>query len=125
MLFSVNFLLIYRAAEHMTSGLLAVMFSLTSLFNAFNGWLWLRQKPTPRIYPAAAMGVLGVALLFWQDMVHGDATLGSVLFALAGTFWFSCGNLVTVKVRERRACRCWPETAGPCSTACWCWAAGA
>lgn len=99
MLFSVNFLLIYHAAEHMTSGLLAVLFSMTSLFNAFNGWLWFRQRPTPRVYPAALLGILGVALLFWQDLVKGDATWSSILFALAGTFWFSTGNLVTVRVR--------------------------
>jgi len=99
MLFSVNFLLIYHAAEHMTSGLLAVLFSLTSLFNAFNGWVWFRQRPTTRIYPAALLGVVGVTLLFWQDVMNGDATIGAILFALGGTFWFSTGNLVTVRVR--------------------------
>lgn len=124
MLFSVNFLLIYRAAEHMTSGLLAVLFSLASLFNAFNGWLWLRQKPSARIYPAAALGVLGVALLFWQDVVQGDATLGSILFAVAGTYWFSCGNLVTIKVRAAGipllAGNSWAMLYGALTLGAWC-----
>lgn len=99
-LYSVNFLLIYRAAESMTSGLLAVVFSLAALFNAFNGWLWLRTRPTARLYPpAVALGVTGVALLFWHDLQLGNATGASILFAVAGTFWFSMGNLVSVKVR--------------------------
>ena len=98
-LYSVNFLLIYRAAESMTSGLLAVVFSLAALFNALNGWLWLRLKPTARLYPAVALGTTGVALLFWHDLQLGNATGASILFAAAGTFWFSMGNLVSIKVR--------------------------
>ena len=98
-LYSVNFLLIYRAAESMTSGLLAVVFSLAALFNALNGWLWLRLKPTARLYPAVALGITGVALLFWHDLQLGNATSTSILFAAAGTFWFSMGNLVSIKVR--------------------------
>lgn len=98
-LYSVNFLLIYRAAESMTSGLLAVVFSLAALFNAVNGWLWLRLKPTARLYPAVALGITGVALLFWHDLQLGNATGASILFAAAGTFWFSMGNLVSIKVR--------------------------
>ncbi|WP_111498351.1 MULTISPECIES: DMT family transporter [Marinobacter] len=98
-LYSVNFLLIYRAAETMTSGLLAVVFSLAALFNAFNGWLLLRLTPNRRLYPAVALGVTGVALLFWHDLQLGDATLAAIGFALAGTYWFSFGNLISVKVR--------------------------
>ena len=98
-LYSVNFLLIYRAAESMTSGLLAVVFSLAALFNALNGWLWLRLKPTARLYPAVALGITGVALLFCHDLQLGNATGASILFAAAGTFWFSMGNLVSIKVR--------------------------
>ncbi|HEY9120035.1 MAG TPA: DMT family transporter [Marinobacter sp.] len=98
-LYSVNFLLIYRAAESMTSGLLAVVFSLAALFNAVNGWLWLGLRPTARLYPAVALGITGVALLFWHDLQLGNATGASILFAIAGTFWFSMGNLVSIKVR--------------------------
>lgn len=99
-LYSVNFLFIYRAAESMTSGLLAVVFSLAALFNAFNGWAWMRLRPSPRIYPAVALGVTGVALLFWHDLNLGGATLPAILFALAGTYWFSLGNLISLRVRE-------------------------
>ena len=98
-LYSVNFLLIYRAAESMTSGLLAVVFSLAALFNAANGWLWLGLEPKARLYPAVALGITGVALLFWHDLQLGNATAASILFAVAGTFWFSMGNLVSIKVR--------------------------
>lgn len=99
-LYSINFLLIYRAAESMTSGLLAVVFSLAALFNAFNGRLLMGLRPSPRIYPAVALGISGVALLFWHDLSLGNATLAGILFALGGTYWFSLGNLISLKVRS-------------------------
>lgn len=123
-LYSVNFLLIYRAAESMTSGLLAVVFSLAALFNALNGWLWLRLKPTARLYPAVALGISGVALLFWHDLQLGNATAASILFAMAGTFWFSMGNLVSIKVRMSKVplflANAWAMVYGALILGIWC-----
>lgn len=123
-LYSVNFMLMYRAAESMTSGLLAVVFSLAALFNAFNSWLWLRIKPNPRLYPAVALGVTGVALLFWHDLLLGNATVASILFAVAGTFWFSLGNLVSVRVRQAQVplpvANAWAMTYGALILGLWC-----
>jgi len=123
-LYSVNFLLIYRAAESMTSGLLAVVFSLAALFNAVNGWLWLRLKPSARLYPAVALGISGVALLFWHDLQLGNATIASILFAVAGTFWFSVGNLVSIRVRlagiPLLVANAWAMVYGALILAVWC-----
>ena len=123
-LYSVNFLLIYRAAESMTSGLLAVVFSLAALFNALNGWLWLRIKPNARLYPAVTLGVSGVALLFWHDLQLGNATGASILFAAAGTFWFSLGNLVSIRVRLARVplmvANAWAMVYGALILGVWC-----
>ncbi|MDC0662810.1 DMT family transporter [Marinobacter sp. SS21] len=123
-LYSINFLLIYRAAESMTSGLLAVVFSLAALFNAFNGWLWLRLKPSARLYPAVALGISGVALLFWHDLQMGNASAASILFAAAGTFWFSMGNLISIKVRQAGipllAANAWAMVYGAAILGIWC-----
>lgn len=123
-LYSINFLLIYRAAESMTSGLLAVVFSLAALFNAFNGWLWLRRKPSARLYPAVALGITGVALLFWHDLQLGNASAASILFAAAGTFWFSMGNLISIKVRQAEipllVANAWAMVYGAAILGIWC-----
>ncbi|MAM88757.1 MAG: EamA family transporter [unclassified Hahellaceae] len=123
-LYSVNFLLIYRAAETMTTGLLAVVFSLAALFNAFNGWWIMGQRPSPRIYPAVALGVTGVALLFWHDLTLGNATFAAILFAAGGTFWFSLGNLISLKVRNAGiplfAGNAWAMTYGAVILGGWC-----
>ncbi len=95
-LYSLNFLLIYRAAESMTSGLLAVVFSLAALFN----------------------------LLFWHDLQLGNATATSILFAIAGTFWFSMGNLVSIKVRMSQVplflANAWAMVYGAVILGIWC-----
>ena len=123
-LYSINFLLIYRAAETMTTGLLAVIFSLASLFNALNGWVLLGERPSSRLAPAIALGVSGVALLFWQDVSHGNATLAAILFALGGTYWFSLGNLITLKVRAAEipllAGNAWAMFYGAVALGVWC-----
>ena len=123
-LYSINFLLIYRAAESMTSGLLAVVFSLAALFNAFNGRLLMGIRPNPRIYPAVTLGVSGVALLFWHDVQEGSATVLSLAFAAAGTFWFSLGNLISLKVRTENipllAGNAWAMFYGAIALGLWC-----
>jgi drug/metabolite transporter (DMT)-like permease len=127
-LYSVNFLLIYRAAETMTTGLLAVIFSLASLFNAFNGWVLMGQRPSARIVPAVALGMTGVALLFWQDVSQGNATLAAILFALGGTYWFSLGNLVSLRVRGADipllAGNAWAMSYGALALGIWCLSQG-
>ncbi len=123
-LYSINFLFIYRAAENMTSGLLAVVFSLAALFNAFNGRLFMGIRPNPRIYPAVTLGISGVALLFWHDLQIGNATLPALAFAAAGTFWFSLGNLLSLKVREAEipllAGNAWAMFYGAIALGIWC-----
>ena len=123
-LYSINFLLIYRAAENMTSGLLAVVFSLAALFNAFNGRLLMGIRPNPRIYPAVALGVSGVALLFWHDLRIGNATPLALGFAAAGTFWFSLGNIISLKVRAEAipllAGNAWAMFYGAIALGIWC-----
>ncbi|WP_404366113.1 DMT family transporter [Marinobacter sp.] len=127
-LYSVNFLLIYRAAEHMTSGLLAVVFSLAALFNAFNGRLFMGIRPSPRIYPAVVLGLSGVTLLFWHDLQIGNATASGMAFAAAGTFWFSLGNLVSLKVRTAEipllAGNAWAMFYGAMFLGLWCLVSG-
>ncbi|WP_077530105.1 DMT family transporter [Vreelandella utahensis] len=127
-LYSINFLMIYRAAEGMTSGLIAVIFSLAALFNAINGRLFLGIQPSARIVPAVALGLTGVALLFWQDLWLGNATFAAMAFATAGTFWFSLGNVLSLKVRELDipllAGNAWAMFYGALALGIWCLATG-
>jgi len=98
--FGLNFYCFYTAAGYLPSGLIAILFSMSILFNAVNGYLFFRT-PVPRVfYLALALGLPGMALIFWQDLVTVEATwelLGAIGLALLGTYGFSLGNMVSVR----------------------------
>ena len=99
-LFSCNFLLIYAASQYVTSGIVSVVFSAATVFNIANGFVFLRRRPAGRVLAGACLGVLGIVGLFW-DTVTGarldHATALGLGLALAGTWFFSLGNLVSAR----------------------------
>ena len=102
--FGLNFYCFYTAAAYLPSGLIAILFSMSTLFNAVNGYLFFRT-PVPRVfYGALALGLPGMVLIFWQDLIAVEATwtlLGAVGLSLLGTFGFSLGNMVSVRHQRR------------------------
>lgn len=98
--FGFNFFCFYHAAAYISSGLESVIFSMAVLFNAFNNMLFFRKKPSPRVLPAAALGIAGIIALFWHDLVATQLApsllIGIGLSAL-GTFGFSLGNMISAR----------------------------
>ena len=62
--FSLNFNFVYRAEEHITSGLVAVVFALLLIPNALLGRLFLGQRLGRQLLVGCAVAMAGVALLF-------------------------------------------------------------
>ncbi len=97
-LFCFNFLLFYNASVYTTSGLIAVVFSMATLFNIVNGFIFHRQLPPLHSVAGAMLGMLGVCFIFWQDLMAGDwssSNLVGLLLSIGGTYCFSLGNLVS------------------------------
>lgn len=104
-LFGLNFMLMYEATHYVTSGVVAVLFSTASVFNVANQWLWLGQRPKPRVLLGATLGIVGIGLVFGREMIHLGATQGTalgVLLALCGTLSFSIGNILSARLRAAR-----------------------
>ena len=99
-LFSCNFIAFYLATEQIASGLVAVVMSTATLFNAAHNWLIWRQPPSRRFKWGALLGVSGLALLFADELraiqAGGDAwqALSGIGYALLGTWLFSLGNMI-------------------------------
>lgn len=109
-LFSCNFICFYNAASYVPSGLISVIFSLATIYNAVNARLFFGDAITGRTLAAAALGASGLLLLFGPDiLVHfnADAWKGVGLSAL-GTLLFSLGNMVS---RRNSAAGIAPATA--------------
>lgn len=113
-MFSFNFYFFYLAAAYLTSGLLAVVFSLTAVLNIVNGRLLLGRRASPRTLVAALLGVAGIAALFWPEVerfeLADSGTLGLVL-SLAGTLCFSLGNIASARAQQQGlpviSCNAW------------------
>jgi drug/metabolite transporter (DMT)-like permease len=94
-LFSLNFVCLYNAALLIPSGLVSVIFALASVFNAVNARIFFGDRINPRTLLAAALGVTGLVLLFWDRLVVSfDApSLQGIGWAALGTMCFSLGNM--------------------------------
>jgi drug/metabolite transporter (DMT)-like permease len=68
-----NFNLVYRAEAYVTSGLVAVTFSLLIVPNALLGRIFLKQGVTGRFMAGSAVALIGVGLLFAHEIAVAPA----------------------------------------------------
>ena len=103
-MFSLNFVCVYTAGLEISSGLLAVIFSASTLFNAVNSRMFWGEKPTSIVFAASIIGIAGLSLMFWPEL-RADSTKGvnlsSIGFAFLGTFFFSLGNMISVRHNKK------------------------
>ena len=117
--YGLNYWAVYEAERHIPSGLVAVLFSLMVFGNALSG-AWLFGQPVTRRFAAcAAVGVLGVALIFWPEVLAAGARPQAGLGLATGLLAVACacvGNALTL-VQTRRGMPLVPVLA-------WCMAYG-
>jgi drug/metabolite transporter (DMT)-like permease len=102
--FCINYYMVYQAEARISSGLVAVVFSLLMVFNMIGGRLFFVQRISPYAAAGAALGVAGVLLVFWPEVAGlqgGDTThLFGILFALGAISFSSCGNLLSLQTQK-------------------------
>lgn len=97
-LFCLNFMCFLYASQWIASGLVAVCFSTAPVWNALNGRLFHGKALSARVMLGAGFGLAGLLLLFGGEVLKdlGRAqTLWGLGLALAGTYCFSLGNLLS------------------------------
>ncbi|NBN64519.1 DMT family transporter [Pannonibacter tanglangensis] len=97
-IFSTNFTLFYYGAQFLPSGLLAVVFSLASVFNLLLAFLMFGQKPKAVMVGAGLTGFSGIALMFWPQIMGADLNLEAatgLALCVAGTLSFCTGNMIS------------------------------
>jgi drug/metabolite transporter (DMT)-like permease len=97
-LFCVNFVCFLKASQYIASGLVAVVFSTATVWNALNARLWFGQRIHPRVLAGGALGLVGLGLLFWPELAQqhgGEHAVVGVGLALLGTLCFSAGNMLS------------------------------
>ncbi len=102
--YGVNYAAIYESERHIPSGLEAVLFTLMVFVNAVTGRVFFQRPFTLRFGLCALLGVAGVAMIFWPEVVSTRARpqagfgLAMGLLAVAGA---CAGNVMTLKLTAR------------------------
>jgi drug/metabolite transporter (DMT)-like permease len=95
--FSGNFLFVYNAEHHITSGIVAVMFALLMVPNAIFARVFIGEKVQGGFIGGSLVAIAGVALLLVHEWnaapLGGDVMLGIVL-AIGGMLAASIANVV-------------------------------
>jgi drug/metabolite transporter (DMT)-like permease len=104
-MFGPSYICVYLAEQHLASGLVAVVFSLIVFWNILFMRVFFAAPFDPMAVIAAALGVAGLALVFWPEIgsisTSSDAALGLAL-AVLGTLFSALGNMAAVKNQLRR-----------------------
>lgn len=99
-LFCLNYWIFYYATFRLTTGVIAVVFSLIMLMNIVNGAVLFGSRVEPKVLAAAALGVVGLVLVFWRDLAALDLTSGPMLglgMSIVATYSASLGNMASLR----------------------------
>jgi drug/metabolite transporter (DMT)-like permease len=100
LLFCINYLLVYVAELHLTSGLVAVIFSTLVFMNIFLGALFLKTRVRPNVVIGGALGLVGIAMVFMTELKAfnlQDIGFVGLLLGFGGTLFASLGNITAAR----------------------------
>jgi len=99
-LLSISFICIYVSLGHIASGLVAIVFSLAVVLNVVGARVFFRTPLRPQVLAAAALGVIGILLIFAPLIRPSSDIRAEVLgagAAAAGTAASSLYNMTIVR----------------------------
>lgn len=99
LMYSGSYMFVYRATWFVTSGLIAVIFSLIVLTNAFFERAFFGRPLEARMMLASILGLAGVVFLFWPEVSAfqlGDRTILGIILVMASVIIASLGNMAAI-----------------------------
>jgi len=82
LMFSVSYVCVYYAEQYVVSGLVAVGYSASPLLNMLGMRLLFGSAMTMRVAIGAALGIVGIMLVFWPEFAHMQADRNVALGAV-------------------------------------------
>lgn len=101
--FFVSYLLVYYAERHIVSGLVAVGYSAMPLVNLALARLFLGTPMSSRVALGGALGVAGIALIFWPEFSRVAADTALLLGAVLTAFAVLTSGLANMVVARNQA----------------------
>lgn len=99
-LFAVNYWLFYLAEVHLTSGIVAVLFSTIIFWNILNGRIFLKSPMRANVIVGAGLGIAGIGLVFWPELSGfslADEGFKGFMLSMAATLMASFGNILSAR----------------------------
>ena len=97
-LFGLNYWLVYLAEMTLTSGLVAIIFSLVIFMNILFSAIFLKIKIKPEVAVGAILGVSGTALIFKNELKSfglSDNNFVALVFCVISIILASLGNIIS------------------------------
>ncbi len=112
-MYGVSYICVYHAELHLASGLVAIGYSASPLLSALGTRIFFRQPLTGRLLLGAALGILGITLVYWPEFGQlrdgREAVLGAA-FTLAAVLISTSGGLLAQR-NHQRGLHGWPAMA--------------
>jgi len=105
--FFLTFNFVYSAEHYITSGLVALVFALLLVPNSILAWVFLKQKLTQQFLSGSGVAVIGVALLFTNEVretaVGPAAVVTGIVLTMLAVLSASVAHIIlaTEKLRAR------------------------
>ncbi len=94
--FAVDYALVYWAEERVTSAVVAVVFAAMAFLNLIGFRIVFGQRPPLLAWAAASLGIAGVGLLSWEELVaanFGAVAMTGIGLTLLGVLGAVIGNV--------------------------------
>lgn len=98
LLFGTNYWLVYLAELHLTSGLVAVVFSTLIFMNIFFSAILLKNPVRKQVIIGALFGVTGTILIFRPEVSAfdlEDSSFLGLIYCISGVLFASLGNITS------------------------------
>ena len=103
--FGLNYLAVYAGTQYLTSGVVAVIISVTVPLNIFVEWVVYGARPKFALIIAAAVGMCGISLVFSGELsgalANQGAAWGASLVVVAAAL-IAVGNIVSAHLMSAR-----------------------
>jgi drug/metabolite transporter (DMT)-like permease len=104
-LFSLNYVLAYRAQIHITSALTAIAFSTIVWMNILNARIFFGVRSGARVLFGSLLGVVGILVLFAPrigELSLSDSVFYGCVLAVLGAVVASFGNMASQGAQKRK-----------------------
>jgi drug/metabolite transporter (DMT)-like permease len=100
LMFSVAYVLVYLGSGYITTGLVAVLYSLIVIFNGIFEWLIYRTPFDRRLLLASIVGLAGTAAVFWPEVARislSDSVVKGIAWTVGSIVVAALGNMAAIR----------------------------